>query len=229
LIDNRKKMHQRCPAAAVARPRRHQPGRKRVVPRMRVFLDFEASSLRKNGFPVEIGWVFEDGTSESHLIRPAPGWSEWDPRAEAIHGLARPTLETEGTAHEAVARRMVEALDGHPLYASAPSWDGKWLSLLLRSAGLPRHALRLKDTEEAQFESAADILRPLLAPDRLEARVRAIMAAVRAEGEKRPVRHRAVADAEEELRRWREVVRRAEAEAQGLAEPPGVRGAIASG
>jgi hypothetical protein len=39
---------------------------------VKVFLDFEASSLRKNGFPIEIGWVFENGAAESHLIRPAP-------------------------------------------------------------------------------------------------------------------------------------------------------------
>jgi hypothetical protein len=183
---------------------------------MRVFLDFEASSLRKNGYPVEVGWVFEDGVSESHLIRPAPGWSDWDAGAEAIHGLARATLEAEGTAHDAVARRMVDALDGHALYASAPSWDGKWLSLLLRSAGVPRHALRLKDTEEAQYESAAEILAPLVPERELEGRVRAIMAAVREAGEARLVRHRAVADAEEELLRWREAIRIAQEAAQGL-------------
>ena len=183
---------------------------------MRVFLDFEASSLRKNGFPIEVGWVFEDGTSENHLIRPAPGWSEWDPNAEAIHGIACATLDAEGEPHHAVAQRMVELLSPHALYASAPSWDGKWLSLLLRSAGFPRHTLRLKDTEEAQYESAVELLRAAVAPDQLEARVRAIMAQVREEGEKRPVRHRAVADAEEELRRWRQVVQIARDEAQGL-------------
>jgi hypothetical protein len=37
---------------------------------MRVFLDFEASSLGKNGYPIEVGWVFEDGACEAHLIRP---------------------------------------------------------------------------------------------------------------------------------------------------------------
>jgi hypothetical protein len=183
---------------------------------MRVFVDFEASSLRKNGFPVEIGWVFEDGASESHLIQPAPGWSDWDEKAEAIHGIPLAVLHAEGTPHDAVAGRMIEVLAGHALYASAPSWDGKWLSLLLRSAGIPRHALRLKDTEEAQFESAAAILGAHLSGGALEERVRGIMARVREVGEKRPVRHRALADAEEELRRWREVVRWAGEAAQGL-------------
>ena len=40
---------------------------------MLVFLDFEASSLAKRGYPIEVAWVFEDGRAESHLIRPAPG------------------------------------------------------------------------------------------------------------------------------------------------------------
>jgi hypothetical protein len=170
---------------------------------MRVFLDFEASSLRKNGFPVEVGWVFEDGASEGHLIRPAPGWSDWDAAAEAIHGLTRERLEREGIPHDVVARRMVETLAAHDLYASAPSWDGKWLSLLLRSAGFPRHTLRLRDTELAQRESAEAILGPGSNPRTVEE----MMAEVRAEGEARPVAHRAVDDAAEERRRWLDLCR----------------------
>jgi hypothetical protein len=104
---------------------------------------------------------------------------------------------------------MVEALAGHDLYASAPSWDGKWLSLLLRSAGLPRHTLRLRDTEVAQAESAAELLDPLLTPGEAAGAIREIIEAVRVEAERTPPRHRAVDDAAEELGRWREVVRRA--------------------
>jgi hypothetical protein len=182
---------------------------------MRVFVDFEASSLRKNGFPVEVGWVFEDGRSEGHLIRPASGWSDWDPSAEAIHKIPRERLE-RGVPHDEVARRMVETLSGHDLFASAPSWDGKWLSLLLRAAGLPRHTLRLRDTEAAQAEAAAKLLDPLLTPGEAAGAVREIVDAVRAEAEPTRPRHRAVDDAAEELRRWREVVRRAEARAAEL-------------
>ena len=45
---------------------------------------------------------------------------------------------------------------GHDLLASAPSWDGKWLSALLRAAGLPRHSLRLRDSDEAMREIDCD-------------------------------------------------------------------------
>ncbi|SDB21653.1 3'-5' exonuclease family protein [Belnapia rosea] len=105
---------------------------------MIIFLDFEASSLGKGGFPIEVGWAAEDNTEESHLIRPAPGWEEWSAEAEGIHGITRDQLLREGTPHDAVAQRMMETLTGHELFASAPSWDGQWLSKLLRAAGLLR-------------------------------------------------------------------------------------------
>jgi hypothetical protein len=183
---------------------------------MRVFLDFEASSLRKNGYPVEIGWVFEDGAREGHLIRPAPGWTDWDERAEAIHGLSRERLEREGEAHDAVARRMVEALGAHDLYASAPSWDGKWLSLLLRASGFTRHMLRLRDTEVAQEASAAAMFGDRLPQAEVARIVGEVMAQVRAEAEMIPPRHRAVDDAEEERRRWLQVCRLARQRADAL-------------
>ena len=134
-------------------------------------------------------------------------------KAEAIHGIPRETLETEGIPHDQVAARMVETLSGLQLFASAPSWDGKWLSLLLRSAGFPRHTLRLRDTEEAQYESAWAILAPVAGPEVAERIARELMVRVRGEGEARPVRHRALADAEEELRRWRDIRRLAEEQA----------------
>ena len=63
---------------------------------MIVFLDFEASSLARRGFPIEIAWVFETGEAESHLIRPAADWTEWSAEAESIHGIPRASLERDG-------------------------------------------------------------------------------------------------------------------------------------
>jgi hypothetical protein len=178
---------------------------------MRVFLDFEASSLAKQGYPIEIGWVFEDGAGETHLIRPAPQWTEWDGEAEAIHHISREMLAEQGEPHDEVAQRMVEILSGHDLYASAPSWDGKWLSTLLRAAGLPRHALRLRDSELAQRESATRILSGKLAGEGLRAAVDAVLAHAH-QADRDQVRHRALDDAEQERRRWLAVISLAEAE-----------------
>jgi len=162
-----------------------------------VFLDFEASSLTKHSYPIEVGWVFESGEGESHLIRPEPSWSDWDETAEAVHGLARETLLREGEPAAAVSSRLVAALQGHDLYASAPSWDGKWLSMLLRAGGFHRHLLRLAASRDAFLAAAsgdADVV-----------------ARIRAKVESEPAPHRALADAQRDRQIWYEV-RRAAAE-----------------
>lgn len=169
---------------------------------MLVFLDFEASSLGKRSYPIEVGWVFEDGRSESHLIRPAEKWTDWDQQAEAIHRISRIHLLAKGSPHDVVAQRMIEVLSGHDLLASAPSWDGKWMSALLRAAGLPRHSLRLRDSDDAHRESAMAILAPLISPDQLEDAVAEILAPSQVRVPHQQPAHRALADAEEERARW---------------------------
>ena len=177
---------------------------------MKAFLDFEASSLEKGGFPVEVGWVLEDGTEEAHLIRPAPDWRVWSAEAEAIHRLTRARLEAEGETPEAVAARMMEVLSGQEILASAPSWDGQWLSRLLRAGGLPRHALRLGDTDAAEAAEADRILREagLAAADRTGQVRRILDEARQADGVLGPPEHRALADARR-ARRLFEAVRQA--------------------
>jgi hypothetical protein len=177
---------------------------------MRVFLDFEASSLSDDSYPIEAGWVFEDGREETHLIRPAPAWTEWDEEAADLHGITRAELEARGTPHDVLAHRMLEHLGEHRIYATAPSWDGKWLSVLLRGAGLPRHALRLQDSDEAHMDAALKALAGLPEPEPLalmlieEARARVFAA---------PARHRALEDAKAELAVFVEVQRLARARA----------------
>jgi hypothetical protein len=165
-------------------------------------MDFEASSLAKRSFPIEVGWVFEDGRSEAYLIRPAPGWEDWDPQAERIHGIPRAALDRDGVPHDVVARRMVETLGGHDLLASAPSWDGKWLSTLLRAATYPRHALRVRDTEAAQRETAMGILADVVEADALAVMVEGILLLTGVRDRHGSPAHRALADAEEERQRW---------------------------
>jgi len=179
---------------------------------MRVFLDFEASSLADDSYPIEVGWVFETGQGESHLIRPADDWRDWNIQAESIHKLTRATLDREGTAFDVVARRMVEVLSGHDLYASAPSWDGKWLSVLLRRSGLARKQLTLRDTDEANAALIADTLQSVLDPTAVEDLIPGLIRRARMERDGRTVAHRALADAEEERQVWRAVGRLAEAE-----------------
>jgi len=169
---------------------------------MLVFLDFEASSLAKRSYPIEVAWVFADGRSEVHLIRPAPSWTDWDEHSEAIHHIPRSTLLSAGEPHDAVAQRMVEVLAGHDLLAGAPSWDGKWLSVLLRGAGLDRRALRLRDTDDAIDEDARMILSPSVPPELLDGTVKDLVALIKVRARGKAPAHRALADAEAERQRW---------------------------
>ena len=168
---------------------------------MIVFLDFEASSLSKTSYPIEIGWVFEDGQTASFMIKPAPDWTDWSDEAEQIHKISRAMLAAEGVEVNVVATAMIEALQGHTLYASAPSWDGKWLSVLLRSAGYPRHALRLVDSERAFQEAAREILGLNAPEDQIEELVTQCM---QNKELSQPV-HRALADAKAEHACWLQV------------------------
>lgn len=176
------------------------------MPRI-VFLDFEASSLRKQSWPVEVAWVCDDDHAESYLLRPAPAWTDWAESAQRIHGITRNRLLEEGTPHDVVANRMVEQLTGCALYATAPSWDGKWLSVLLRAAGLPRHALRLEDTTVAHRRVVREVLAAAGVPEMDQ---KAIMRDVLDEADRRLATdkepaHRALADAQHELALWRTV------------------------
>ncbi|MCB5176460.1 3'-5' exonuclease [Microvirga lenta] len=172
-----------------------------------VFLDFEASSLGKHGYPIEVAWVFASGGEESHLIRPHSSWTDWSAEAEAVHGIPRQVLMEEGMPLEEVAQRMTTVLTGRALYASAPSWDGQWLSKLLRAAGLPRHSLRLQDTSLVQRETVLGVLQAAEVPaDRHEGILQDILAQVeRWDDQQGPPAHRALADAQRERQLWNKV------------------------
>jgi hypothetical protein len=104
---------------------------------MIAFLDIEASSLSPHSVPIEIAWVLEDGTSESHLIQPQPTWHDWAADSALVHGITRAMLVAEGSPAADVARRLHAALDGHDLHSDAPEADQIWLTVLMQTASLP--------------------------------------------------------------------------------------------
>jgi hypothetical protein len=175
---------------------------------MPVFLDFEASSLSKHSYPVEVAWVFEDGRSRSFLIKRTPGWTDWSSEAEALHGISRDQLDNEGVDVAVIVDEMVATLANQELYASAPSWDGKWLSALLRAAGHPRHELRLRKSDEAFLTAAGAVLGSSVSKQELADLVNDVIT----QSEPAASPHRALPDALLELERWNLV--RAEAVAR---------------
>lgn len=187
------------------------------------FLDFEASSLMKGSFPIEVGWVDEKGQAESYLIRPAPEWltlddgrPEWSPESERLHGIPVAALLAEGVDHGRVARRAEEVLGRLQAVAFSdnPHSDGYWLDMLLRACGV-RRAVPVTDVR-LLYGWACRPLRDLLllgdgpGRERAEERIRNLAAEIVARAEEaealRPrVHHRALPDAESLWRTWKAV------------------------
>lgn len=103
-----------------------------------IFIDFEASSLSDDSWPIEIGyaWLNEKGKlrSCSKLIKPHPTWptSAWSEASEKIHGIPRSELNAAEEARNVarcVGREMGRAL----ILSDAPAFDGKWMDRLMKT------------------------------------------------------------------------------------------------
>ena len=100
------------------------------------FLDIEASSLDWDSYPIEIAWSYPNGEVEAHLIDPYHilDWTDWDPAAQAVHGLSRRYLAEHGQDPKLVAGRIQAVLAGRPVYTDAVELDQYWLEVLFRYA-----------------------------------------------------------------------------------------------
>ena len=96
------------------------------------FIDFEASSLSTDSYPIEVAWNLSDGLIESHLISPEAviDWTDWDTESEKIHRIPREELIAHGKPPAWVCERMNEQLKGKTVYSDAPRFDGRWLTKL---------------------------------------------------------------------------------------------------
>lgn len=93
-------------------------------------LDFEASSLSDNSYPISAGLVIA-GHVHYWLIKPKYNWIEWSPKSEAIHGLSREFIETHGVPADKVLQEISEKLKGYAVvYSDNPEWEAMWLGRL---------------------------------------------------------------------------------------------------
>lgn len=100
-------------------------------------IDCEASSLKRSSYPVEVGWCLADtGRAGSRLIRPAENWTDWDIAAQAVHGISRTEVVTNGLPPAVVAKELLEATSGRTLFADS-STDQLWISRLFDAASMP--------------------------------------------------------------------------------------------
>ncbi len=103
-----------------------------------VIVDVEASGFGRGSYPIEVGMALESGKTHCFLIQPAPGWTHWDPKAEAMHGISRKSLLKHGRPIKEVAEELNSLLLYKKVYSDAWGHDQSWLALLFETAGLPR-------------------------------------------------------------------------------------------
>lgn len=113
------------------------------------FLDFEASSLSPDSYPIEVAWSNEDDSIECYLIQPKSEWTDWDEYAEhEIHGIRREQLFDEGIPVESVISKMSEKLANKIVHVDGFFFDIFWCQRLFSSNGyLERIPFELKPFE----------------------------------------------------------------------------------
>ncbi|MFO7839721.1 MAG: hypothetical protein R6X08_09515 [Desulfosalsimonadaceae bacterium] len=112
-----------------------------------IIIDFEASSLRKNSYPIEVAWGDSTDNIQSYLLNPdyMEGWTDWNPESHEYHGLTREELRRLGEDPRQVAGRMVEELAEEGVYSDEPHYDIRWKNRLLADSGYDPALIRIHD------------------------------------------------------------------------------------
>ena len=151
---------------------------------MHCTLDIEASGFGRHGYPIEIGYVRDDGRSWCTLIRPHADWTHWDPTAERLHGITRDTLLLHGRTPVMVCRQLNEGLGGRTVYCDGWAHDYPWLARLYDAADmLPSFRLEsvqrlLDDQARPRLDPALQRLRATLGRHRASADARVLQQAL---------------------------------------------------
>lgn len=127
------------------------------------FLDFEASGLSGDSYPIEIGVYGCDDSRFDTLIKPVHYWTSWSHDAQDIHGIIRERLD-DGMNVVAVATQLNERYQAKTLWADS-NYDKFWMEVLFEAANLDmqftvgnlHHLL----TEEQSIEFLKHIRRPI--------------------------------------------------------------------
>ena len=100
-------------------------------------IDIESSGLSCDSYPIQIGWCSLDLSRYGNfLVRPDCSWTEWDERAEAIHGIDRGELDA-GLSVSQACRTLIDLLYGHRVYCDSPAFDQFWIDRLFIAGGWP--------------------------------------------------------------------------------------------
>lgn len=154
-----------------------------------VFLDFEASSLDANSWPIEVGYAAACGAEDDFLLSRHGDWSMeyWDRNSANLHGISPADLAEFGIDATAALERLAEKLGGAMVVSDAPEFENHWLRRISAAAGRPA-PFTVKDWVDVLPSGQSEAERQKLLAD-----------ARKREG----VRHRAGADARVMRAVWR--------------------------
>jgi hypothetical protein len=129
------------------------------VERPAFFIDFEASGIAPDSYPIEVAVVSSESSFNS-LIKPARYWTHWSYDAQDMHGLCQDQLRKQGDNPGAVAIHMNQLFSGQVLCSDSPQ-DSFWLDVLYEAADLmPTFELRPLEVFVGR-EAASEIYRLL--------------------------------------------------------------------
>lgn len=98
------------------------------------YVDFEASGIAPDSYPVEIAIVHPAGEYAS-LIKPVHYWTHWSYDAQDMHGITREQLLDEGKPAATIASELNELFAGQYLVSDARA-DSYLFETLYDAAGL---------------------------------------------------------------------------------------------
>lgn len=160
--------------------------------------------MGENSYPIEIGWVDEEGIGESHLICPNFDWIDWSDEAEALHRIERYQLIKEGRPAVEIATRLKKASLDKRLISDGPEFDRYWLSVLF--GGVDYSPPTLIPVQTAYAE-ALKIRRDFAAlqANRAQLAKQLLLTCEKEEVARNRPRHRALPDAEGMLWIWQKL------------------------
>jgi len=98
---------------------------------MITIIDFEASGLESDSYPIQVAWNMGD-VVHSHYINPkyVEEWQGWSAASEAVHNIPRSYLHEHGEHPADVAKAMNDSLAGCTVYSDAVPYDKNWCQRL---------------------------------------------------------------------------------------------------
>jgi len=110
-------------------------------------IDFEASSLDQDGYPIEVGLALWPGPDDaifgwSTLIQPAGDWSRhghWSLKSAKVHGILGRELLADGQPPGRIAAALNEVLgNGTIAWCDGDAYDVHWSGALFKAANIAR-------------------------------------------------------------------------------------------